>query len=367
MSTDVCRKKASAIAALSASGREFDLKRLLIASTDLPPFSGGAEQVAWETGKRLTGAYEVHILTVGKARAGLRENVKIHYVPWARPYTLAYSTFLKPRIHAILGEISPNILHSHHALPWGYVLANAKCAKIITCHGSDVYPKRLSPRRFLVNQALDNADVVTAPSRWLANYIQEKYDVSCMVLPNGVDTHIFRPIEGTNPRGNVILYVGRMLKRKGLLELFEAARALPEYEFWLVGGPKTDVIRMPSLPNLKIIGLVDNCNLPLYYNQASLCAFPSHGENFPVVGLEAMACGRAIIATKLGFSEYVENGRDGLVIEPHRPNELIQSIKYLMENESVRTELERNAREKALHYDWEVIMKQYLSLYNRFQ
>jgi len=348
-----------------ASVRELGLKRLLIASTRLPPFSGGAEQVAWEAGKRLTGAYEVHILTVGTERAGLRESVKIHYVPSARPYTLVYSTILKPRIHTVFEEISPNILHSHLALPWGYVLAKAKCARVITCHGSDVYPEQRSPRRFLVNHALHNADVVTAPSRWLASYIEEEYNVSCMVLPNGVDTDTFRPIEGSGARDNVVLYVGRMLKRKGLLELFEAARALPEYEFWLIGDPKTDAIVMPPLPNLRVMGFVND--LVTCYNQASICVFPSHWENFPLVGLEAMACGRAIIATKLGFSEYVENGRDGLVVEPGRPSNLIQSIKYLMENKSVRTGLERNAREKALHYDWKVIIKRYEELYERFQ
>jgi glycosyltransferase involved in cell wall biosynthesis len=342
------------------------LKRLLIASTDLPPVPGGAEQVAWETSKRLTGAYEVHILTVGTGKTELRENVKIHYIPPARPYTLAYSTILKPRIHTIFGEISPNILHSHFALPWGIALANAKCAKIITCHGSVAYSKKQLLRRFLVNHALCNADVVTAPSRRLANYIQQEYNVSCMVLPNGVDTDIFRPIEGSGARDNVILYVGRMLKRKGLSELFEAARALPEYEFWLVGGPRAD-IEVPSLPNLKVIGERFGNDLVACYNQASLCVFPSLGEIFPLVGLEAMACGRAVIATKPGFSEYMENGRDGLNIEPGSSNELIRSIRYLMENRSVRTGLERNAREKALHYDWRIIIKRYKELYERVQ
>ena len=286
-------------------------------------------------------------------------------MPQVRPYTLTYSTILKPRIHATFREISPNILHSHLALPWGYVLAKAKCVKIITCHGSDVYPRKRSLSRLLVNHALNNADVVTAPSRWLTNYVQEEYNVPCTFLPNGVDTDLFRPIKEACTRDDVILYVGRMLKRKGLLELFEAARALPEYQFWLVGDTKTDGIRIPSLANLKVLGFVDN--LPLYYNQASLCVFPSHWENFPVVGLEAMACRRAIVATKIGFSEYVENDRDGIVIDPGRPDELARSIKYLMENESVRTRLERNAREKALHYDWKIIIKRYEKLYERFE
>jgi glycosyltransferase involved in cell wall biosynthesis len=205
--------------------------------------------------------------------------------------------------------------------------------------------------------------MVTAPCQWVSDYVVEKYNVECTTLPNGVDTHIFTPIEGVRARTNVILYVGRFVTRKGLRELFEAAKALPDYEFWIVGDPKTGTVKILPLPNLKVLGFVDS--LALCYNQATLCVFPSYWETFSIVGLEAMACGRAIIATKLGFSEYLEDGRDGLVVEPGDPQGLIQSIKYLMEDESARTRIERNAREKALQYDWDIIIKQYRALYEK--
>jgi glycosyltransferase involved in cell wall biosynthesis len=331
--------------------------------------SGGAEHVAWETGKRLVADFEVHILTIGTARTCLKDNLRIHYAPPTRPYTLFYSTILKPRMHATFGEISPDILHSHTPLPWAYVFAKAKCAKVVTCHGlgfseSSKYPRQRYPARFLLKRALENADIVTAPSKWLADYIEEKYDVSCTTLPNGIDTHIFAPMKGLSTRSNVIVYVGRFVARKGIRELLEAARTLREYEFWLIGA-RTGTVEVPSLPNVRVMGFVDNP--VICYNQASLCVFPSYWENFPLVGLEAMACGRAIVATRLGFSEYVENGRDGVLVEPGRSDELIRSIRYLMENRSARARLERNAREKALQYDWGIIMNRYRALYERLQ
>ena len=346
------------------------MKRLLIASTRLPPISGGAEQVAWETGKRLAADYEVHILTIGTGQTCLKDNVRIHYAPPTRPYTLLYSTILKPSMNAIYREISPDILHSHMPLPWAYVFAKAKCAKIVTCHGlgfseSSEYPRQRHLSRFLLKRALENADIVTAPSKWLADYIEEKYDVSCTALPNGVDTNVFAPMKEVRTRNNVILYVGRFVTRKGLRELVEAARALQEYEFWLVGNPKTGTVEVPSLPNLRVMGFVDN--VAICYNQASLCVFPSYWENFPMVGLEAMACGRAIVATRIGFSEYVEDGHDGVLVEPGRSDELIQSIKCLMDDGGTRTRLERNAREKAMRYDWRIVMNQYRVLYEGLQ
>jgi len=340
---------------------EQGLKRLLIASTYLPPTPGGAEQVAWETAKRLVENYDVHILTAGNDSTCERDQITIHYIPPKRPYNLTYSTFYRNRVRTAYKSAAPDILHSHMALPWGFIFAKASCAKVVTCHGGDVYPKPKSPIRLLVNRALENADIVTAPSRWIANYVREEYDISCRHLPNGVDTTIFKPHEGQVPNTNVVLYLGRGIERKGIFEFFEAARALPNYEFWFV-GLKHPSIRVPALPNLKVLGRVkDNVAC---YNQASICVFPSHWENFPIVGLEAMACGKPIVATKLGFSEYVENGRDGLIVEPARPSELIDSIRYLMENSDERTRIGQNAREKAMQYDWNIIMQQYEALYD---
>jgi glycosyltransferase involved in cell wall biosynthesis len=156
------------------------------------------------------------------------------------------------------------------------------------------------------------------------------------------------------------------LVNKGLGEIFSAAKTLPNYEFWLVGDPTTGNIRVPRLANVKILGFVDHDAIVRYYNQASVCVFPSYWENFPLVGLEALACGKAIIATRMGFSEFVENGQDGLLIEPRRPDQLVESIKYLMQDGAARAKLERNARSKALKYDWGVIMEMYRNIYRKF-
>ena len=348
------------------------MNRLLITATSLPPFGGGLEQVAWETAKRLVTDYDVHILTTGGVGAKLNDQVNIHSVPPKHPYSLWYSTFLKHRLNSTLASISPDILHFHQPLPWAYVLAKAKCAKVLSCHGlhfseSSRRPRRGYLNRLLLPRAIRNADIVCAPSKWLAGYIEDEYNVECTVLPNGVNTSVFAPIEGAKSRSDVIMYVGRFAANKGLREIFEAAKVLREYEFWFVGDYRNGTVKVPSLPNIRLMGRIEHDELNQYYNQASLCAFPSYWEAFPLVGLEAMACGRAIIATKLGFSEYLENERNGLVVEPGRSDELIESIKYLMQNEHERSRIEKNARETALKFDWSIIIKSYRAIYEKFQ
>ena len=76
-----------------------------------------------------------------------------------------------------------------------------------------------------------------------------------------------------------------------------------------------------------------------------------------------MACGRTLVATEGGFSEYVENGNDGILVKPHDVRSLADSIRYLMENEEVRRRLERNARKKAAQYDWSLIANRYEEFY----
>jgi glycosyltransferase involved in cell wall biosynthesis len=243
-------------------------------------------------------------------------------------------------------------------LPFGYIFQSEKQIKtVITVSGSDVFPRKAYPTRFFLLSALRGSNAVISHSKWLARYLEENYQVHPVVIPNAVDTRIFRP-HADSSTSNVVLFVGRFIKIKGILELLEAARELPQYEFWLAGrGP----LKIPTLPNVKILGFHRN-TAPLYA-KANLCVFPSHYENFPMVGLEAMACGKALVATERGFSEYVENEKDGILIKPHDVGSLVNAVRYLMENEKTRKELERNARDKATQYDWTVIAEKYAKLY----
>ena len=346
-----------------------EVKKVLVASTYLPPTSGGAEHVAWELAKRLARDFEVHIMTTG---GGFESpNIYLHYVRHLPLSHMWYSTVAKRKIKTILDEVSPDLVHTHIALPWGYVFRGVRSAKIITCHGSDVFPEKRNPYRFFLMEALTNANVRATPSKWLAKHIEHAYGQTCITIPNGVDTGIFKPLPSVQKSDNVVLFVGRFIALKGISELVEAARALPKYQFWFVGngghrryGASNQPIKIPRLPNVKIVGFIhDERALAIHYNQATICAFPSHRENFPLVGLEAMACGKTLVATRLGFLEYVENGREGLLVEPHDIKGLVESIKYLMENRTEREEFEKNARKKASLYDWEAVAKEYRALY----
>ena len=103
----------------------------------------------------------------------------------------------------------------------------------------------------------------------------------------------------------VVLFVGRMLKKKGIKLLHEVARECvsdPLMEFWFVGvGPDEDCIKRFSLPNVKFWGKVDNKELYWFYAAADVFCIPSlYEEGFGRVILEALACETLVIGSNRG-------------------------------------------------------------------
>jgi glycogen synthase len=71
----------------------------------------------------------------------------------------------------------------------------------------------------------------------------------------------------------------------------------------------------------------------------------------------------SVITTKLGYSEFVENGKDGLIVEPRDSDRLEHAIVKLMDDPLLREKLGMNARNKALRYSWEEVAARYYNLY----
>src|SRR3989338_935513 len=162
--------------------------KILIAITGIPPFCGGAEQVAWETAVRLSKYkdFEIHILTLGNNPLEVKENIKIHYITRKPLGTIYYSTIGLGMINSLLSKEKFDIIHSHMVLPFGFIFRNYKGIKIITCHGSDVYKTKFYEFLF-TRMALRKSDFVTTVSEYFKNFIEKKWKVKSLVIPNGVD------------------------------------------------------------------------------------------------------------------------------------------------------------------------------------
>ncbi|MBS3149633.1 glycosyltransferase family 4 protein [Candidatus Woesearchaeota archaeon] len=330
---------------------------ILIASTYLPPFAGGAERIAFDLAKGINEKENVKLITTSKNTEYY--NNKIIKVKYTKGLTLFYSTLAYPYIKKLIKNENIELIHTHMTLPWGYVFRNIKVKKLITCHGSDVYPEKNFFINKLINDTFKKTDVIVSPSIWLSKYINEEYNYSSRIIPNGINTRLFRPLK-IESNEKVVLFVGRFIELKGINLILKVASILKDYEFWFVGnGPLSKKI---NLPNTKILGFKNKEDLVELYNKATICLFPSQRENFPLVGLEAMSSGCPVITTKLGFSEYINDMENGLLIN-YDKGELLNKISLLMEDYQLRKNIKKNARKTAVKFDKQIMINKYYSLY----
>jgi glycosyltransferase involved in cell wall biosynthesis len=278
--------------------------------------------------------------------------------------------YIGSRLRKILKQEKFDIIHVH--LEPGARIYHLFCRGLdiplfLTLHGGEIRNYRQNIENPRKNKALDlifaECDEIISISHWQIDDLKKELRSKIRVIPNGVDTDFFRPLDLPREK-NTILYVGRYLEWKGIKNLINVASLLPEYKFWFAGsGPHDSKINLNNTTNL---GKIDQKDLLKKYNQATICVFPSFYEPFSCVGLEAMSCGKAIIATKKGFSEYIDTPKDGIIIEPNDEPQLKKAIKKLIEDPAYRKKIEDNARKKALSFDWSKIVNQHLSLYKKY-
>ncbi|MEM5793039.1 MAG: glycosyltransferase family 4 protein [Candidatus Aenigmatarchaeota archaeon] len=160
-----------------------------------------------------------------------------------------------------------------------------------------------------------------------------------------------------------VLFVGSFnmdkpqTKIKGLNYLLNVARKLPYINFLIVGGGREiDKMKMHFEKNIIFTGPLVGKTLIEIYNRALIFCLPSLTEGFGISLLEAMASGCATIST-------VDIGQEGPKIQPKDTDQLIRSIKYLIENENVAKEIGNKNRKIARKFTWERFIENYLKIY----
>jgi glycosyltransferase involved in cell wall biosynthesis len=122
-----------------------------------------------------------------------------------------------------------------------------------------------------------------------------------------------------------------------------------------------EMVRDYGLPNVNFVGFCET--VENYIDGAAVCVFPSLSENFPLVGLESMARGKPVIATRRGFSEYIRHMENGFLLGSADPSEVKAAIKLLMDDPALRQRLGENAKVTASEYRAAAIVDQYSKLY----
>jgi glycosyltransferase involved in cell wall biosynthesis len=180
------------------------------------------------------------------------------------------------------------------------------------------------------------------------------------VVPYGVDSVRFSPDPKRRSSAHSklqLLFVGRINQRKGIKYLLEALRLLDTTQVELtVCGRVVDGLELfrPFASQVKIRPSVSAADLVAAYQSADLFVFPSVAEGFGQVLLESLACGLPILSTThTAAPDLIDEGVQGFVVEPRRPDLIAERIVWAMTHRAELTEMGHAARIRAEQFTWE--------------
>jgi glycosyltransferase involved in cell wall biosynthesis len=344
--------------------------KILIVSDNIPPVAGGAENVAWNLAKMLSERHEVGVLHVddGKDRTDIVGKITLLSLPRVKHALRAYGIFRKGYVLERVRQFAPDIIQYHMPSFLSLALEKEKIPKVLTIHQSkdNEYKTSLKERHlsiYIRRRTEKNVNAVTMTSQWAGKYFAERDGISSFqIIPNGVYCDTFTSHTPPSACDRNVLYVGRLEIKKGVREILSAAGDLPDINFiFPSSGSLSNEIKGKNIKNIGFIR--DENELSNLYNTARVCLFPSYGENFPIVGLEALACGRPVLCTRRGFDEYVENGKTGIFLESPAKSEIVEKLLGVIDNPDELDKMSRACRERALEFDWKIIAAQYEKLY----
>jgi glycosyltransferase involved in cell wall biosynthesis len=225
---------------------------------------------------------------------------------------------------------------------------------------------RIIPGRYFEKESVRASDYVIAVSEDLERACKEiRKDTRVFTVPNGIDLGQFRQREFTLPQMHcpIILCPGRIYAERGQLFLIEA---LPEIfkhqnaQVVFVGSNDKKYLsevfkragELGVMGKIKITDPVPYSQITGIYRRADLVAIPTLNETFGMAILENMAMGNVVVASNVGnIPKLIDNGINGLLVEPQNPHELAEAIIRGLTDLELRRKIWENAPRKAAMFD----------------
>jgi phosphatidylinositol alpha-mannosyltransferase len=292
------------------------------------------------------------------------------------------------RIKSILAQERFDIIHCHEplmpVLPL-VVLRHSKTVNVGTFHAYreshlGYYYARPVLRRFMRRL---HGRICVSDASWqlVSRYFPGEY----RIIPNGIDINEFgspytEPLPSYDDGKLNILFLGRMEERKGFRYLLDAfpgvKQQFPQARLIVAGGYTEDDIHgyrrqiaERKMQDVVFVGRVSPEDKPRYYRTCHIFCAPSTGfESQGIVLLEAMASGRALVASDIpGYRSVVTNEREGLLVQPHDSAAIAAALSRLLSSEELRRRLGERGRERAQRYTWDRVASEILSYYSDVQ
>lgn len=374
--------------------------RILMVNYEFPPVGGGGATANYYLAREMVRAgHEVTVVTSYFQGLALEETVagirvlRVKLRRQRRDFTrfhemLQYVLFALPKLRRLCRHEHFDVVHTFFAVPSGpagYVASRAARAPHIIRLGGGDLPGH-DPGRFgalhavlkpVVRWLLRRADARVVNSQGLREKAERLYPGLVFdVVPNGIDLEEFTPVEAPREGPPVVLFVSRLIARKGLQYLLPALARLRDegvaFRLLVAGdGPlrpelEQQVRELGLAAQVEFLGLVEREHLPAVYARGDVFVLPSVSEGMPNVVLEAIACGLPVVGTDVpGLAELVQEGVNGYIVPPGVVEALVEPLRRLLTDTALRQAQSVASRAHAQRCGWAAMAAQYLALYER--
>jgi len=332
------------------------------------------------------GQKQDKIFKTGDATVYQIKNVKLKGLSW---------WLTRQKIEKLINQLyDDQIIDVLEAPDWTGITSFIKpkqCPIVIRLNGSDTYFCHLENRkvkwknRFHEKRALQHADAHISVSRFTAEQTNAIFglDIDFKIIPNSINTESFQPSTAEKIKPKSILYLGTLIRKKGLLDIPHIFNHInqkePEAELILIGKDASDIktgqastwelikplFSQKAIKQVFYKGKVPYDEVQNHIQKADACIFPSYAEALSLSWLEAMAMQKAVVASDIGWAEEViVYGKSGLLAHPGHHQKFAEHVLKLFENPELKNDLEKKAREKIVkEFDYKVIAEKSVEFY----
>lgn len=251
-------------------------------------------------------------------------------------------------------------------------LINFKVPLIIRFHGSDAYFCHLENRKQKLKNfwfekiAVKGAKAFIAPTKFAGEVSKVLFNIKgkeIKTIHYGLNLENFENNAPKEFDKDLILYIGTLIRKKGVLELpeiFNKVRSnFPDSKLVLVGGDAPDLktnskstwelmkslFKDDDLKNVEYLGKIPYNEIQNYIKKANVCVFPTFAETLGMVTIESMAMQKAVVNSNIGWSqELIIDGESGYLVHPTNHNEFANRIIEVLADSNLALEIGKKAR-----------------------
>lgn len=282
-------------------------------------------------------------------------------------------------------QLKPHLLHAHWIFPQGTIAVILGklfgIPTVVTAHGGDAFALQGSVLGLIKQWTIKLSNIWTSNTFATAKAVGKDLPQP-EIIPMGINYQLFNSGNRiTTSEANILLFVGRLVEKKGVHDLITAYSLLPKIlqnrsQLWIIGdGNEREILEALAISlkineNVRFFGRIPNDQLPDYYATADIFIAPSiidssgDTEGQGVILLEAMASRTAVISTKTGgISEIIKHGKNGILVNPGNPKELSRAIQKLLNDNILRKQLATEGQKLAKTYDVRFIGQKFARIY----